>query len=100
MFSTFLECEFKNLPGEQHIRRGLYHIVDAKFENRLIGKNEWDQGVFPGMRLNMSVIIESFRRKKGSCPRKECSGVNKVCGGSSPFLLWLVISHVGDNYGY
>ncbi|KAL0639007.1 hypothetical protein Q9L58_001888 [Maublancomyces gigas] len=87
VFQTFLECEFENLPGELNIRRGLYHIVDTKLASNVTGESAWSQGVFPGMRLQMSVIIESFRRRGRSCPRPQCPGVSEGRECASPFLV-------------
>lgn len=91
VFQAFLKCEFENLPGELNIRRGLYHIVDAKFATRVTGEIAWKQGVFPGRKLHMSVIIESFRRRGSSCPRQQCPGISELSRDSSPFLLWSVV---------
>lgn len=90
VFKSLLGCNFQNKPGGQSVDCDQYCIIDARFGTILIGREEWSQRVFPGSRLVMSIIIESLRRKQGSCPRRQCQETDEQSGESPQFVVWSV----------
>jgi hypothetical protein len=62
------------VPGATKVNDGKYHIVDNKRQGALISKDSWNQSVFPGAELSMSIIISVLQRHGARCPRPRCSG--------------------------
>ncbi|KAF2195525.1 hypothetical protein K469DRAFT_14220 [Zopfia rhizophila CBS 207.26] len=79
VFNSFLEAQFRGLPGEQKVLRRQYLILDAKSGDEPISEQEWARTVFPGSILSMSVIMDRLASKGGGnhCPRGGCSGLGK-----------------------
>ncbi|KAF8253177.1 hypothetical protein K440DRAFT_279586 [Wilcoxina mikolae CBS 423.85] len=75
VFREWLCCEFGGLPGGDKINKGLYCIRTTN-GNQLINQNEgdWTSQIRPGMRLDMSVVMERLLKKKDPCPRNGCTG--------------------------
>ncbi|KAF4634522.1 hypothetical protein G7Y89_g3576 [Cudoniella acicularis] len=52
VFESMLKCEFKQLPGEQRVLLGHYHILNAKRKSLVISPDEWEQSIFPGSEIS------------------------------------------------
>ncbi|KAH8742784.1 hypothetical protein BGZ57DRAFT_382080 [Hyaloscypha finlandica] len=73
MLVTYLQMEFRDLPGERLVNEGQYYIMDARSNGRSITDTEWERYVFPGAHVMMSMIVTSFLRGKGMCSRPNCT---------------------------
>ena len=74
VFESMLRCEFEGFPGEEKVRRGDYILMDSQVQGVTIGKEAWQRMVFPGTKIKMSVILETFEVVGGFCPRPNCPG--------------------------
>ncbi len=74
VFDSMLRCEFKGLPGEQKVIGGDYVLMNSQLRGVTIGKESWQRMVFPGTRIKMSVVLETFEVVGGFCPRPNCPG--------------------------
>ena len=74
VFETMLRCEFKGFPGEEKVRGGNYILMDSQVQGVTIGKEAWQRMVFPGTKIKMSVILETFEVVGGFCPQPNCPG--------------------------
>ena len=72
VFESMLRCDFSSLPGEALVLTGRYHLMRGTQQSRIISKEEWNQAVFPGADLNMSMIVESEELDEDTCPRPGC----------------------------
>lgn len=59
VFESMLKCNFKDCPGEGKILLGQYHVMNAKRRGSIIDRFRWEQSVFPGSEVNMSMIIST-----------------------------------------
>ena len=78
VFETMLRCEFEGFPGEEKVRGGNYILMDSQVQGVTIGKEAWQRMVFPGTKIKMSVILETFEVVGGSCPRPNCPGTVEI----------------------
>ena len=78
VFESMLRCEFKDLPGEQKVRGGDYVLMDSQVQGVTIGKETWQRMVFPGTKIKMSVVLETFQVVGGMCPRPNCPGTVEI----------------------
>ena len=78
VFDSMLRCEFKDLPGEQKVIGGDYVLMDSQVQGVTIGKEAWQRMVFPGTKLKMSVVLETFQVVGGFCPRPNCPGAVQI----------------------
>lgn len=69
-----LRCEFKGLPGEQKVLHGDFIIMNSRIHGMQISKEAWQQSVFPGTEIKMSIIMQALRARTGSCPKPRCFG--------------------------
>ena len=84
-----LEREFENCAGEEEVLRGDYRLLDARFYNRALTWYNWEQGVFPGTEVVMSVLMTAARTETGRCARSGCGGAREL---KSTFKeVWSVI---------
>ena len=77
-FDSMLRCEFKNLPGEQKVTFGDYVLINSQVQGVTIGKEAWQRMVFPGTKIKMSVVLETFQVVGGFCPRPNCPGTVEI----------------------
>ena len=78
VFDSMLRCEFRGLPGEQKVIGGDYDLLDNQVHGVTIGKEAWQRMVFPGTKIKMSVILETFEVVGGFCPRPNCPGTVEI----------------------
>ena len=78
VFESMLRCEFKDLPGEQKVRGGDYVLMDSQVQGVTIRKEAWQRMVFPGTKIMMSVVLETFQVVGGLCPRPNCPGTVEI----------------------
>lgn len=87
VFSSMLQCKFRDMPGESNILRGEYLIMPSHFPGTVIGKADWSKMVFPGSKLEMSIFLSKLRAPLGLCPRLKCSGQVEFADGDLP-VVW------------
>ena len=80
VFETFLKGEFRNAPGKPQVLAGQYTITDAR--STLVTKENWNQSIFPGSEITMSVILSMLRLQIGKCPRPSCGQPSTFHGES------------------
>jgi hypothetical protein len=90
VFESMLKCEFKRLPGVQRVLRGHYHILNAKRKSIIISPDQWEQSVFPGSDISMSIFITGLFFKQGLCPRQGCGTKNPLPSDGSALVVWSV----------
>ena len=78
VFDSMLRCEFKGLPGEQKVIGGDYVLMDSQVHGVTIGKEAWQRMVFPGTKIKMSSVLETFQVVGGFCPRPNCPGTVEI----------------------
>ena len=78
VFDSMLRCEFKGLPGEQEVIGGDYVLMNSQVHGVTIGKEAWQRMVFPGTKIKMSVVLETFQVVGGFCPRPNCPGTVEI----------------------
>jgi hypothetical protein len=88
VFESMLKCEFKRLPGEQRVLLGQYHILDAKRKSTVISPDKWEQSVFPGSEISMSMFITGQFFARGLCPRPDCGAKNPLPTNGSMLVIW------------
>jgi len=69
---AMLKYQFRELPGEQRVLMGQYHVLNARREGLIIDKNRWEQSIFPGSQVTMSIILTTQVFLNGVCPRPGC----------------------------
>lgn len=89
VFQSMLRCKFKDLPGYDKVLRGEYHIMRMNNPNRIIIKSEWSRSVFPGAKIDMSIILALLKAKGRKCPRRNCVGMGNS-ETDSELYKWLV----------
>lgn len=78
VFESMLRCEFKGIPGEEKVSQGQYLLMNGTSTKNRIEGEAWQQRVFPGTKVKMSVIMQKIGATSGFCPRSNCDG--KVSG--------------------
>ena len=78
VFDAMLRCEFKDLPGEQKVRGGDYVLMNSQVQGMTIGKEAWQRMVFPGTKIRMSVVLETFQVVGNFCPKPNCPGMVEI----------------------
>ncbi|CZR62514.1 uncharacterized protein PAC_12411 [Phialocephala subalpina] len=68
VFESLLRCNFKNLPGEALIHNGQFLILNARRKGLIIERQRWDQSIFPGSKVGMSMLITDEVFPEGICP--------------------------------
>ena len=61
VFKSRLRCDFRSLPGEQKVTQGHYVLLKIHVHGQKISKNAWEQLVFPGTKVKISIIIKDMR---------------------------------------
>ena len=88
VFESMLKCEFKRLPGESRVLQGDYHILNAKRKDQIISRERWEQSVFPGSEISMSIFITGVFFKQGMCPRPGCGSMNPLDLSEPSLITW------------
>jgi hypothetical protein len=78
VFESMLRCKFRDLPGSDKVKRGEYTIKNSKLSGRMIRRPDWNRSVFPGMTLQMLLILKLFRSSDSTCPRVQCKGSSQL----------------------
>lgn len=81
-----LKCHFRELPGEERVLKGQYHVLNAKREGLVIDKNRWEPSVFPGSQVTMSIILTTQVFLDGVCPRPGCGQINPLPWNAA--IIW------------
>jgi hypothetical protein len=55
----------------------------------MIRRPDWNHSVFPGMTLQMLLILKVFRYSESTCPRVRCGGHSRL-DPNSDIMIWLV----------
>ncbi|KAJ4579705.1 hypothetical protein HRR86_003057 [Exophiala dermatitidis] len=75
MVDTFLRNHFKGLPGEDRVGQKAYVLLDMGSGGSEIAPEEWRNTIFPGAKVEMSILLENIYSSRGSrCPKADCSG--------------------------
>lgn len=78
IFEAYLKHNFRDvqLPGHRRVKDGHYHLLDVKSagegEFSIVGKHKWKTVVFPGAKIDMSMII-SANFIVENCPVRQSS---------------------------
>ena len=78
VFDSMLRCEFKGLPGEEKVTGGDYVLIESQVQGTTIRMEAWQRMVFPGTKIKMSVVLETFHVFGGFCPRPNCPGTVEI----------------------
>ena len=101
VFDSMLRCEFKDLPGEQKVIGGDYVLMDSQVQGVTIGKKAWQRMVFPGTKIKMSVVLETFEVVGGFCPRPNCPGTVEISAKNPvvhcPVCTLVFVHAIADN---
>jgi len=90
-FTSMLEREFVNCPGEEEVVRGDYRLMNSQFYDDALSEENWEQSVFPGTKIIMSIFVRMLRRAKGQCAREGCAGTLESNGKAK--TVWFVDLH-------
>jgi hypothetical protein len=61
IFEARIRVSLKDMPGEQRARCGQYHVLNKRGANDIIGKHRWENTVFPGSEVYISIpVLESI----------------------------------------
>jgi hypothetical protein len=90
IFEAMLRWQFKQLPGEELVEQGRYHLLDTKRKDLVIDRSRWERSVCPGTGISMSMIILGSLFNKTSCPRVTCGARNAQRSIESSFIIWSV----------
>ena len=83
----FLRHRFQGLRGEDRINDGEYILLNARYGGGEIHPEAWSHTVFPGSKVNVSIIMESLHAiHQDGCPRTGRSG--KLSDDRAGFRLW------------
>ena len=74
VFESMLRCDFRGFPGEAKVLQGQYLLLDSTSQKEQIDRDAWQQRVFPGTRVKMSVLMQNLGATSGFCPRPSCNG--------------------------
>ena len=74
VFESMLRCEFRGFPGEAKVLQGQYLLMNSTLTKDKIDRDAWQQRVFPGTRVKMSVLMQNLGATSGLCPRPSCNG--------------------------
>ena len=83
--------QFEGKPGQDNVRREKYLLLNAK-QQQIAGKDRYDQMVFPGTKLTMSMILSLIETLAQYCPRPGCNARGTRTSESSSFYKWYVMS--------
>ena len=87
VFKSFLDCQFKNIPGEIQVLAGDFLLLDSNDEMTVIRKSAWGGFVSPGRMITMSIAIRTLPGSDQICPRVDCRGKCKKVP-KKPLVQW------------
>lgn len=76
VFQSMLKCEFRGLPGEDRVLKGQYLLLKGRQQQAIIDREQWENSVFPGSDVGMSMIVDDGVLWVGICPRPGCGARN------------------------
>lgn len=79
MFTTMLQCVFKDMPGQKHVEYGQYLILDLRSGRSITDSQQWERTVLPRSRLRMSVILSKQSNDGKRCPKCNEPASQKRC---------------------
>lgn len=89
-----LSCQFRDRPGERHVRNGRYLILNSRVIGETISKDDWNMIVQPGAHIQMSIGLLRSYTESTHCPRPGCMGavvpVPSQLPTESSILIWWV----------
>lgn len=97
MLQTFIEQEFKTLPGSSFVARGRYILLNIG-NNRSVDEDNWKQMILPGAKIAMAIIISKRPQvlsgtSEEMCPESKCSGTWKRSETGS-WVTWYVCWYI------
>ena len=78
-----IRARFKQGPGKTEVMAGDFEIFNATDSDQILTATG-DDGLLPGMRINMAVVLNQKFDSSGKCPVPRCTStsvVNAVGGG-------------------
>lgn len=85
-----LKSDFKNCPGEENINQGRFYILNDSNQQQILRRRDWEQRIFPGTVIVMSMILSLISALGEMCPRHGCkTGGNRI-SQESRFFKWYV----------
>lgn len=83
-----LRAAFIGCPGQEKVNHG-YYVFHNMVNRQAVKKSSWNQTVFPGAKVAMSILITEFTAEIGYCPRRTCRFPFKYQSDSkSAFFQW------------
>ena len=76
IFAAMLKHTFIGLRGEWYISQNQYYLRKSDRDHRRIGPDTWDTSVFPGTKVQMSILVQVTKYIPMSCARCGCSHVS------------------------
>ena len=72
VFTTFLRCDFRGLPGDVYVQRNQFRILNVRIRGQIIDESTWNREIFPRYRIKMSMVIADAYFDASQCPRPWC----------------------------
>lgn len=88
MFDAMLRVDFKDRPGEDNIKQGRFYILNDTNQQEIMSKSNWEQTIFPGTAVVMSMILSLVRILGEICPKPGCKTKGKRISEASRFFKW------------
>lgn len=86
IFEAMLRCEFRDMPGQQHVATRRYYLLKDDSRNSPVERRDWQSAVLPGTKIVMSMSIRQLKILATSCPRPLCGGsLDETC---SALYVW------------
>lgn len=85
MFDAMLRVDFKDRPGEEDINQGRFYILNDTNQQQIMSKGNWEQTVFPGTTVVMSMILSLVKILGKICPKPGCGTKGKRVSPASRF---------------
>jgi hypothetical protein len=79
-----LRKQFFNAPGYKKVQRGEYVLLDLQTTKAIPKNDTWQESVFPGSKVGMSIVITELEIKDRRCPRRNCDGNLSLPAGLQP----------------
>lgn len=71
VFKRGVRAAFRDCPGQERVDRGFYVFHNVR-TREVLNRSNWNQTVYPGAKVEMSILITEFTINIGSCPRSTC----------------------------
>lgn len=77
IFVAMLKYTFIGLRGEWYISQNQYYLRKSGLDHRRIRPDTWDNSVFPGTKVQMSILVPVTQYIPMSCARCGCSHISE-----------------------